>query len=477
VKFNFTRTQREVIKAICKANGNVWVVGGAVRDTILGDTPKDIDLASDLPLDELETALRTVSGLAPDGRGREHGVLRVIDPKNKELVDVAILRKDCETDGRHATIEPTDSIVADLARRDLTINAMAVSVDSAGNQRELCDPFDGRKHLASKTIELVGKPGARIKEDYLRMLRVARFATKLGPGCSIGTSTVNACVHHAKQIKTVSNERVREEIMKALSYDNAGWMFRYMQKLGLLKHVMPDLHRGVGCKQNKYHVDDVFEHLCHCVDQSILTDEERTELYGDEDKKQFTPLLKLAVLFHDIAKPHTKKIIKGSPTFHNHEVVGATVAYKWMKQYKFSNDEVKYVVKLVRGHQWRFMEDSNEKTYRKWLQKTGKNDWRDLICLRIADRKGNRAKTGRPGMTRHMKDLVNKCNGIISSGQPIFREDLAVDGRDLKSLGVKPGPMYKEIFSNILGIVISDPSKNTKEWLSDYIKRNYTSKQ
>ncbi len=458
LKFSFTDTQKAVIRAVTKV-GNLWVVGGAVRDEILGEQPKDIDFASDLPINELEDALRTVSGLAPDGRGREHGVLRVIDPKNKELVDVAILRKDCETDGRHATISPTTSIIDDLARRDLTINAMACRINSNCKSDDLIDPFGGRTQLASKTIALVGNPGERIKEDYLRMLRVARFATKLGPGCRIEQSTIKACIHHAEKIKTVSKERVREEIMKALSYDNAGWMFRYMHQLGLLKHLMPDLHRGVGCTQNKYHKDDVFEHLCYCVDQA--------------KGRHFTPILKVAVLFHDIAKPHTKKLIKGQATFHNHEVQGATVAYKWMKLYRFSNDEIKYVVKLVRGHQWRFMEDSNEKTYRRWLQKTGKYHWRDLIRLRIADRKGNRAKAGRPGMTRHMKDLVRKCRNIINSGQPIFKEDLAIDGNDLRSLGVKPGPIYKDIFSNVLGIVVNDPSKNTKEWLGEYIKRNY----
>ena len=366
-------------------------------------------------------------------------------------------------------VTPTSDLRDDLSRRDLTINAMAASVDPEGNVSNVFDYFGGQAHLREKKIALVGKPAQRINEDHLRMLRVARFATKLGKEAIIDVHTVRACLHNSRKIKTVSKERVREEILKALSYDDAGWMFRYMQQLGLLKFLMPDLFRGIGCEQNQYHKDDVFEHLCYCVDQSVLTKEE-AEILGDSG---FSPLLKLAVLFHDIAKPHTKKEVKGHATFHNHEVVGATIAYKWMKQYKFSKEETKFVVKMVRGHQWRFMDDSNEKTYRKWLQKIGKHDWKELIKLRVADRKGNRAKAGRPGITRHMKDLIDKCNEIINTGQPIFREDLAIDGNDLKRLGVKPGPHYKEIFSNMLGIVISDPEKNTQEWLSDYVTRNY----
>lgn len=458
-KFNFSRTQKQIIKTIIDAGHKVYVVGGAIRDQLMGLEPKDIDLATDTPPDKLKSLLAEHFTLADDQRGQEHGVFRVADAENKELVDVAILRQDLETDGRHATVSYTDSIVDDLARRDLTINAMAVSIGDGASTDVVIDPHGGRADLEHSRIRFVGSPDRRIREDYLRMLRVARFATRLGPKATIDKRTVEACVRHSKEIKRVSEERVREEIMKALSYKRAGWMFRYMLQLGLLEYLMPDLHRGVGEMQNKYHRDSVFEHLCYCVDQNDLI---RT-----------TPLLKLSTLFHDIAKPHTKRIIKGQATFHNHEVVGASIAYEWMKKYKYSNDEIQYVVKMVRNHQWRFMEDSKEKTYRKWLQKVGKHHWRDLVRLRIADRKGNRAKENRPGMTRHMKDLVRKVRKIINSGQPIFREDLAINGDDLKKLGVRPGKVYKEIFSNMLGIVLNDPSKNTPEWLSGYVERNY----
>lgn len=457
MKFKFTSTMSKIVDILTPRN-RVWVVGGAVRDNLLGEVPKDIDLATDCPLDILEQHLKSHFTIAQDETGKAHGVFRVADHETKGLIDVAILREDVNTDGRHATIRPTSDIYRDLARRDFTINSMATRVDSTGNCEQLLDLFGGQVDLATKTIRFTGSAIKRIKEDSLRMLRCARFATKLGPTAQIELQTLTACISQSSRVTEVSGERVQDEIMKALSYDNAGNMFRWMLALGLLKHIMPDLMLGVGCEQNKYHTDDVFEHLCHCVDQA---------------KGKFSPRLKLAVLFHDIAKPHTKKIIKGQATFHNHEVRGASVAYKWMEKYKFSKADRDYVVKMVRGHQWRFMEDSNEKTIRKWLQKTGKSDWRDLIRLRIADRMGNRSKVGRPGITRHMKDLVRRCRKIINTGQPIFREDLAINGNDLREAGIPPGKIYKDIFANILGIVVSDPEKNTKTWLVSYVKRNY----
>jgi tRNA nucleotidyltransferase (CCA-adding enzyme) len=117
------------------------------------------------------------------------------------------------------------------------------------------------------------------------------------------------------------------------------------------------------------------------------------------------------------------------------------------------------------------------KTVRKWLQEVGRDHWRDLVRLRMADRRGNRAKEGRPTITRKMKELIRKVRSIIGTGQPLFVEDLALNGKDLIALGLKPGPEFKTIISNMLGIVVHDPSKNTKAWLTDFINRNYINKQ
>ena len=441
----------------------MFVVGGAIRDTLLKKPIKDIDLVTDLPYASLIKAIESAGlALAEDKTAAAHLIARITSPEG--LVDIATLRKDISTDGRHAEVAYTDKIEEDLARRDLTINAMAMEIDHKGNRvGETIDPFDAREDIAFRYIELVGDPDKRITEDYLRMLRVARFATLMGPSVKIDPATVQACRKHAANIKSISKERIRDEIMKALTYDNAGWMFRHMRDLGLLEYVIPDLQAGVSTSQNKHHADPVMEHLCFCVDNC--------------KGKKYTPLLKLATLFHDIAKPHTKKIINGDATFYKHEVEGARLTYLWMKEYKYSSKEIQYVVKMVRHHQWRFEDNTTDKAYRKWLQEVGKEHWRDLVRLRMADRRGNRAKTGRPTITSKMKDLIRNVRRIIRLGHPIFVEDLAINGNDLRELGVKPGPIYKDIFSNILGLVLVRPECNERAWLINFVKKNYVDKQ
>ena len=212
--------------------------------------------------------------------------------------------------------------------------------------------------------------------------------------------------------------------------------------------------------------DPVWDHILRCLDSSVdLTDK---------------PLLRLATLLHDVGKPATKNTKEdGSITFYKHEVVGATIAYELMKRLKFSNADIEYVTKLVRYHQWRFETDTKEKTIRKWLQDVGKDIWEDLIVLRCADRKGNKHKMalGKGMITTKMRELMDKVYHLIQSGVPLFREDLAINGDDFRELGVRPGPIYKEIFSNLLGITANDPTKNNKEWLKEFVKRNYVEKK
>lgn len=204
----------------------------------------------------------------------------------------------------------------------------------------------------------------------------------------------------------------------------------------------------------------VFDHLLRCLDYSVTLTE--------------NTLLRLATLTHDIAKPHTKSTGEdGRVHFYKHEVEGASIMYKWMREYKFKNTDIEYVTKLVRHHQWRFEDDSKDKTIRRWLQTVGKDTWMDLITLRCADRKGNLKQANKPMITQKMRELMDRANDIINRGEPMFKEDLAINGEDLKELGLKPGKVYKEVFSNVLGIVVNDPSRNTKIWLLNFVRKNY----
>jgi tRNA nucleotidyltransferase/poly(A) polymerase len=343
LNFKLSRTQSELVDLIRKAGGTVYVVGGAVRDSILGLEPKDLDFAHTLSVDDLQYAASAIGIEAiPDSTAYDHGILRF--PNNGKLIDMACLRKDNETDGRHATVSFTKDILEDLARRDLTINAMATEIFPDGTCREIIDPFFGQADIQGQVICFVGNSEQRIKEDYLRMMRFCRFAA-LGEGWFLDPDGEKACKKYAIDIARVSKERIRDELVKGLMYPKPSAMFRAMQSIGLLDFVFPDLARGVGCEQNIHHLEPVFDHLLRCLDSSVsLTS---------------NPMLRLAVLTHDIAKPHTKKIINNDATFYNHEVVGASVMYNWMKEYKFSRKECEYVSKMVRHHQFRMDTDSD----------------------------------------------------------------------------------------------------------------------
>lgn len=457
MNFTLTRAQSKLVESLRTKKFKIWIVGGAVRDSLLGLKPKDLDFAHNASAEFVATTARELGlTVADDKTALEHGIVRIADSETKSLIDFARLRKDDDCDGRHAKVTFTDDIEADLARRDLTINAMAIEVFPDGTCEGLSQYGCAEEDIKDKSLAFVGNMHDRIREDYLRLMRICRFAA-LGDGWEIA-HPITEMKKHAIEIGRVSKERIRDELVKGLMYPRPSRMFRAMHAIGLLDIVFPDLARGVGVTQNIHHAEPVFDHLLRCLDSSVaFTD---------------NPMLRLSVLCHDIAKPHTKKMVNGDATFYRHEVVGASVTYEWMRLHKFPRKDCEYVSKMVRHHQWRFEEDTSDKTIRHWLQEVGP-EWRDLITLRMADRAGNLKKEGRPLVTQKMKELIARVEAMILAKIPLFKEDLALNGDDLITMGIKPGPLFKDIFSNILGIVVADPGKNTKEWLTQYVKKNY----
>jgi len=460
MNFVLTPTMANIVREVERIGKRVWIVGGAVRDNFMDQEPKDLDFATNYDHDAFAALIRRMGIVQiPDRMAYEHGITRVVDRDTGEHIDFARLRRDDETDGRHAKVIFTDILEEDLARRDLTINAMAAEIDEYGRARNLIDLFGGQKDIEDRLVRFVGNAYDRVTEDYLRMVRACRF-TALGDGWRMTSDAHKAIDKNPEAIKEVSEERIRDEIIKALGYDKPSNFFRTLHTTGLLVHVFPDLERGVGVTQNEYHAEPVFDHLLRCLDACVpLSD---------------NSMLRLSALCHDIAKPHTRSVDKaGRVHFYKHEVEGAAIMYAWMRNLRFSRKQTEYVTKLVRHHQWRFEDDSKDKTIRKWLSAVGP-EWRDLITLRMADRLGNLKKRDRPAITQKMRELMTRAQGIIDGGAPIFKEDLAIDGNDLKAMGIRPGKIYRTIFSNILGIVIGDPSKNTKEWLTQHVSKTYT---
>lgn len=459
MQFKLTPTMQHIVSEVERLGKAVWVVGGAVRDTCMNKIPKDIDFATNYDHLALEVLLRKMGLVViPDATARQHGIIRVIDRDTGEVIDIARLRKDCKTDGRHAIVEFTDILEEDLARRDFTINAMACQINSNGDIINEVDRFSGLDDLRMHVVHFVGNMHDRIREDYLRMVRLCRF-TALGEGWRIGPP-VTQVKKHAEHIKQISKERIRDEIIKAVSYPKPSNFFRNMHACGLLNFVMPDLSACVGVGQNEYHAEPVFDHLMRALDASV----DLTE----------NPMLRLAALLHDIGKPPTRSVDEDSRVhFYNHEVAGTSLVYKWMKEYKFTREQIEYVCKMVRHHQWRFTDDTKDKTIKKWLTTVGLDSWRDLITLRCADRKGNLAKAHKPMITKKMHELMQKVQAILDHKEPLSTKDLAINGHDLIEMGLKPGKVFKDILGECLEQVIEDPCRNEREWLLQYITEHY----
>lgn len=442
---------KDLMSYLRKRNIETYVVGGAVRDLLVGKTPSDWDLATPVIPEELMESLKRSRTYRVIPTGIEHGTVTIITPGNVSF-EVTTFREDVVCDGRRAEVKFITSLEEDLSRRDFTINAMAL--DHTGN---VLDPLGGQEDLLkNRYIRPTRDPQILIEEDRLRMMRACRFAA-YNEGMIITQGLFSAIRNNAASIKEVSEERIRDELIKLMKYKYPSKGFNSLKNTKLLDHVLPELSNCVGVAQNKHHKDDVYKHILMVVDAV---------------PQKYT-LLRFGALFHDIAKPDTKETQKsGYVSFHNHEVVGATKAYEAMKRLKFPNEWCTQVVTFVRYHMWRFTDETKDSTIKKWAS-TVHPHTRDLLRLRMADRKGNRAKIGRPSITYAMKKLLRKLLKFEKEKVPMTRDDLVIDGKDLIKMGVKPGPKFRTILDACLDMVLECPEYNSREFLLGFIKGRF----
>jgi putative nucleotidyltransferase with HDIG domain len=460
MKFSLTKTQSLIITLVKELNGKIFVVGGALRDIYLDKEPKDLDFVINVDLDLLKQRLNENQiYILPDEVAYLHGIIRALDNETGEIIDIAHFRKDTSCDGRYATIELAATIDEDLQRRDLTINGIAGEIDENGQVQEVIDPFDGRQAIISKQISFIGNAESRIKEDALRMVRACRFTT-LGKDWTLDEKAKTAIELFKLEIFSISPERIRMEFIKALQSNWPSNFIRALRDTELLALLCPIMDKSFELEGGQHHAEAVGEHLLLTLDAAIKRDDRY--------------LFRLAALFHDIGKLNTyRKDENGKITFYNHETVGADIAKEWMVSLKFSTKEINYVCTIIKNHMWHFDINSKDKTICKFLNKIGKDIWPDLLKLRICDRVGNLAKQDKAIITTKMKELDDRIRTLINSGKPIYQEDLAISGEDIKELGIPPGPIYREIFQQLQGICWSTPERNNQIWLLNYIKKNY----
>lgn len=413
------------------------VVGGPVRDLLLGRLPPDWDVATSATPDE-------VARVFPETRptGVRHGTLTVLE--GGLAIEVTTFREECGYSDRRRPdrVAFTGELAADLARRDFTINAIAS--DRAGR---LYDPFGGVWDLLRGRLRAVGDPGARFAEDALRMLRAVRLSAQLR--LRIDPATRRALAARAPLLAAVSAERIRDELSKAILSDRPAYALETMRQTGLLAVFAPELLEGVGVAQNEYHRYTVWEHALVALDHSPPD-------LG----------LRLAALLHDVGKPRCLSTgPDGRRHFFGHERVGAEMARSLLRRLRFDNQLVARVTGLVADHMALHVHPGmGDAAVRRLLARVGQHRVDDLVALRIADRlaSGTRGQAPGPGLD----DLLAAFDRVRREDAALKLSDLAIGGDEvMRATGLRPGRDVGRILRALLDEVLEDPGRNRAEYL------------
>lgn len=425
----------EIITTLTDAGYEAYVVGGCVRDAILGREAADWDITTNAKPEEVKALFsRTVD------TGLQHGTVTVLN--GKEGFEVTTYRIDGEyRDGRHPeSVSFTSNLIEDLKRRDFTINAMAYS-----EKEGLVDAFDGLGDLQKGVIRCVGDPRERFTEDALRILRAVRFSAQLN--FAIEEETKKALAEFAPRLTKVSAERIQVELLKLLTSDHPE-VFRQVWETGITAVILPEFDACMETPQhNPHHCRNVGEHILYT-------------LTGVEKDKA----LRLAALLHDIGKPVCRTTDeKGIDHFKGHAGVGAKMADGILRRLKFDNDTRKKVVRLVEVHDDRDF-PLNHRGVRRAVHRIGAELFPDYLKLRRADILAQNPLMQEEKLQR-LEEAARLYREILEEGNCLSLKDLTVTGRDLIDAGVEPGPKLGIILKQMLEAVIEHPEYNTKEHL------------
>lgn len=417
-----------------------YVVGGCVRDAVLGREPNDWDICTNC---KPEKMLEIFSCFKVIPTGLKHGTVTVvIDDEHFEITTYRI--EEGYTDGRHPEkVEFTNSLKEDLKRRDFTINAMAYD-----REEGLVDYFNGIDDIDNKKIRSVGEPIKRFGEDYLRMLRAIRFSTQLKYDLDI--ETFQAIRNLSKNIVNISKERVREEINKTLLAEKPSRGFRLLHETGLLKHIIPELEKCVKFHQrNPHHDKDVFDHIMGVLDNT---------------KKDL--VLRLAALMHDIAKPLCFSIDENDiGHFYRHHMMGMDITESILKRLKYDNKTIESVKILVKEHMPKY-DKVTPRVIKRLINRVGVENIERLFELQTADIMGSKEPHDFNAIEK-AKELYFK---IINENQPLSVKDLDINGYDLIQIGIPKGKEMGVILNKLLDKVLDNPELNEKKLLLNEAK-------
>jgi len=433
-----------ICRRLREAGHEAHLVGGGVRDMLLGRTPADFDVATDaVP----EAVIDLFGNTFAVPTGLKHGTVTVLTATAPPRpVEVTTFRGEGEyLDGRRpSSVTYVKSLAEDLSRRDFTMNAVAY--DPLADA--ITDLFGGQSDLSQGLIRAVGDPIARFREDGLRPMRAVRQAAQLA--FDIDPPTQAAIQPTLDVFRKVSAERIRDELLKLLGAPQPSRGLNLMRETGLLGEVIPELLEGVDCTQNRFHKHDVFGHTLHVVD----------ETKGD-------PILRLGALLHDVGKPRARQPREGAPgeySFFQHEYVGAAMADEICRRLKLANAERERVVGIVKNHMFFYEPEWTDGTVRRFVRRVGGHEaLDDLFALRAGDVAG-RGFGEDP--EKELGELRERVAAVASADAALKIPDLAISGGDvMRILGIPPGRPVGQILERLLERVIDDPTLNEKEKL------------
>ncbi|MBI2018408.1 CCA tRNA nucleotidyltransferase [Candidatus Daviesbacteria bacterium] len=458
---------KNILDKFQKVNFQIFIVGGAVRDLLMDKIVSDWDFTTDAKPDEilqlfqegfLERSSQKGSTFGEPFYDNKFGTVG-IPTTTAEIYEITTMRKEgTYKDYRHPDkVAWTNKIEEDLARRDFTVNAMALRAElSSKNQAFsfiLIDPFHGQDDLENQLIKAVGDPNTRFQEDALRLIRAVRFATELEFG--IDEKTLESIKKNAHLLREIAWERIRDELFKILGGVNPYMGIVTLREVGILQVILPELERCFGIKQEGPKHDRIYD----IGEHSLLTLKE----CSSKD-----PLVRLAALLHDVGKPDTVATQNdGNVTFYNHDTVGGQIALKIAKRFNLSNKQTDKLYQLVRWHLFTVDENQTDSAIRRFIKNVGVENIEDMMAVRIGDRLGGGTQKA---VSWRMEKFRQRIKEVLK--KPFSIADLKVNGNDvMKTLNIKPGPKVGEILQKLFEEVLEDSSKNNRKYLLSKIKQ------
>jgi len=441
--FKLPAEVKDIINSFKKNNFEIYVVGGAVRDILMGKIVYDWDFTTDAePFEILK--------IYPDGfYDNLFGTVGIsIDGFDRPFEITTFRTETTYSDNRRPDkVSWGKTLEEDLKRRDFTINSMAFDGE------KIIDLYKGQDDLKNKFIRAVGDPNERFNEDALRMMRAVRIGGELN--FQIEEKTFDAIKSNSTLINKIAKERIKDELFKILKSVNSYNGIVLLKESGLMQEILPELIKCFGIEQKspqRHHIYDVGDHL----------------LMSLKNCKSDDPITRFAILIHDIGKPQTyKKLDSGVITFYNHEMVSTKIAINIADRLRFSAKEKDKFVKLVRFHQFTVDEHQTDSSIRRFLRNIGLENVEDMLALRVGDRLGGGARETSWRLEEFKKRLVEVQK------QPFSIKDLKVNGKDvMKVLKIKSGPKVGEVLEKIFNEVVEKKLPNEKEILLQKISEN-----